>query len=226
VGNFGFGSWFTGGSVAGRVAVAAWIVAALVAAGPRGAGAALSLANGSELSCTPGDHFFDLVFTETPPAVSEGLFAFDLALTATATGPAGGFAFTGAAAPSDGFVFDAPGGALFRVAEVTPERLVINVASNDELADVASGDKAARVFYTIGATPPAEYTLAFDREASGFISADPDQPIDIPVSLVDPGTVVCPEPGGVGVVIAVAGGFTLARRRRGSGTSGALAPTR
>ena len=212
MGNFGFGSWFTGGSVAGRVAVAACLVAVLVAAGPRAAGAALSLANRSELSCTPGDHFFDLVFTETPPAVSEGLFAFDLALTATATGPAGGFAFTGAAAPPDGFVFDAPGGALFRVAEVTPERLVINVASNEELADVATGDKAARVFYTIGATPPAEYTLAFDREASGFISADPDQPIDIPVSLVDPGTVVCPEPGGLAFFCL--GGVSLLRRSR------------
>jgi hypothetical protein len=203
-----------GGSVAGRVAGAACLVAALVAAGPRAAGAALALANSSELSCTPGDHFFDLVFTETAPAENEGLFAYDLALTATAEGPGGGFAFTGAAAPADGFVFDVPGGALFRVAEVTPGRLVINVASNGELADVASGDKAARVFYTIGATPPAAFTLAFDPGATDFLSADPDRPIDIPVSLVDPGTVVCPEPGGVGVVLAVAGGVTLARRRR------------
>jgi len=209
-------AWFGSASVAGRVALAACLFATFVAAVPRSAGGALSLASSSELSCTPGEHFFDLVFTETAPAVDEGLFAYDLALSFVPLGPGGtggGFAFTGAERPPGDFVLDVPGGGLFRVATLTPTSLVINVASNEDLADINTGDKAARVFYTIGAVPPAAYTLAFDAANTDFISGDPDQEFDIPVDLRDFGVVVCPEPGALLSLLGLGGMLTLRRRR-------------
>jgi hypothetical protein len=195
-----------------RFAWSVWLAACLLSAGPRVANAALSLAGQPELSCVPGDHFFDLVFAETGPADNEGLFSYDLALSFVPLGPAGDFAFTGADRPPDNFVLDVPSGSLFRVATLTPTSLLINVASNEDLADIATGSKAARIFYTIGATPPAAYSLAFDTASTGFASADPERPLDIPVDLVDFGVVVCPEPGGV---LFVAGGALIALWRRG-----------
>jgi hypothetical protein len=186
---------------------------------PQVARAALSLGIQPDLSCAPGEHYFDLVFTETAPAENEGLFAYDLALSYVPVGigtGAGGFTFTGAAAPPDRFVFDGPAGAMFGVSELTPSRVVMNVVNNgdlEDLVDIQTGDKAARIFYTIGPTPPAAYTLAFDTAGTDFTSADPNHSIDIAVALSDPGVVVCPEPGGV-IVLSVAGAFALARRRR------------
>src|SRR3954453_18644412 len=93
---------------------AALAAACLVVVAPRVAGAALSLGNQPELSCAPGEHYFDLVFTETAPAEAEGLFAYGLALSYVPVGGGtdnGGFAFTGAQAPPDHFVLDVPGGA-------------------------------------------------------------------------------------------------------------------
>ena len=198
----------------------AWVVcrvagvACIAAMAPRPANAALSIGAEPGLSCAPGEHFFDLVFTETGPAENEGLFAYDVGLSFVPLAPGGEFSFTGAEQPAGGFVLDVPGGAAFRVATLTPTRLVINVASDEELADVNTRDKAARVFYTIGAVPPAVYTLAFDTADTSFISGDPTRPFDIPVDLRDFGVVVCPEPGGVMVLAAAAGWLALGRRRR------------
>jgi hypothetical protein len=218
---FRLGAWFAGGSVAGRVALAACLVAAV----PRAAGAALSLGIQPELSCAPGEHSFDLVFTETNPAENEGLFAYDLAISYEPVGigtGAGGFAFTGAEAPPDHFVLDVPSGSVFQVGSLTPSRLLINASSMQDLADIQTGDKAARIFYTIGAVPPAAYTLVFETPATNFGSADPDHDLDIPVDLQDFGIVVCPEPAALLVVLPAAAGALVLRRRRcgGSGPGG------
>jgi hypothetical protein len=188
--------------------------AACLVVAPRVAGAALVLGIEGDGSCTPGEHFVDLVFTETGGPDNESLFSYDLSLTLEpVSGPAGGVSFTGAAVPPDHFVLDVPSGAIFRVGRLTPDSLLINVASNEDPADITTGSKAARIFYTIGALPPDGYRIAFDPAETNFASIDPDRPLDIPVDVSDAGLIICPEPGG-GFALVVAGFFVMRRRWR------------
>jgi hypothetical protein len=198
---------------------------------PSIASAALSLQIGPQSSpATPdatyttpglpsGQQFFDLIFTETDPTVNEGLFAYDLA--ASVVRPAGmgsgqGLRLGGAERPADNYVLDVPSGSTFTVAENTPDRLLVNVSSNNDLADITTGKKAARVFYTLDpAAVPGNYTIVFDTASTVFGSGDPNQPLEIPVTLTDAGFVridIVPEPASLSL-LGIAGLLALRRRR-------------
>jgi hypothetical protein len=164
-----------------------------------------------------GRQFFDLVFEETGPPENEGLFAYDLALRVVRPGGiGGGMRLDGAERPPDNFVLDVPSGSLFSVAESDADYLLINVASNEELTDINTGDKAARVFYTLEPGAWGNYWLVFDPDSTVFGSADPDQPIEIPVDLTDAGVLLwVPEPSGLSL-LGVASLVALRRCRRGA----------
>ena len=208
-----------------RFAVGSLCVLAVVAS-PRLASASLSLQIGPEgnpalvdevVLPNSGQHFFDLIFNETPPAENEGLFAYDLNLKVNRqAGSTGGMRLTGADRPPSGFVLsDDPSKSTFSVATNTPDELLINISSNNDLFDVTSGQKAARIFYTIDPGSAADsYTVAFDTNNTVFGSGDPNRPDPaIPVALTDVGRAVfVPEPGSL-AVLGLAGLLALKRRR-------------
>ena len=208
-----------------RFAVGSLCVLAMVLS-PRLASAALQLQIGpSNGPNTPdqvvlpaaGQQFFDLVFNETAPAENEGLFAYDLNLKIVRpNGNTGGFRLAGAERPTSGFVLsDDPSKSTFTVATNTPEELLINISSNNDLFDVSSGQKAARIFYTIDpGTDLGAYRIVFDTGNTVFGSGDPNR-LDpaIPVDLVDVGLVTyVPEPASA-ALLGFAGLLMLRRRK-------------
>jgi hypothetical protein len=202
-------------------------VAALLLAVPAAAPAALALRIGEQSSpatmdaeCAPDRHgFLDLVFEDTNPTDNEGLFAYDLSLRLIRPPgvPAGrGVRLTGAERPAQNFVLDVPSGATFTVAESTPDWLLINVASNNDLANVDARDVAARVFFYIepdvGAFNIGDYAIVFDTQSTVFGSGDPNRPLEIPLTLTDAGIIRCwPEPSTLSLL---GGAALLALRRR------------
>jgi hypothetical protein len=139
----------------------------------------------------PGKQFFDLVFTETGPAANENLFAYDLSLRVVAPSGAagGGLRLAGAEIPPENYVFDVPSGSQFNLIESDADHVLINVASNDDAADITTGKVAARIFYTLAPdTAPGEYRLDFGTPTA-FGSGDPNQALFIPVELTDAGLV-------------------------------------
>ncbi len=195
---------------------------------PSAASAALSLRIGpqnspaspdADLVPPTGQQSFDLVFEDTDPTDNEGLFAYDLSLRLIRPPgvPAGrGVRLTGAERPAQNFVLDVPSGATFTVAESTPDWLLINVASNNDLANVDARDVAARVFFYIepdvGAFNIGDYAIVFDTQSTVFGSGDPNRPLEIPLTLTDAGIIRCwPEPSTLSLL---GGAALLALRRR------------
>jgi hypothetical protein len=201
----------------------AFALGCVVTIAPRTAPAALSLQIGPVLPA-PGLQSADLIFTETAPTENEGLFAYDLLITVPAAAR-GLIRLDGVAAGSfPGFVLgDDPNQYTFTVAESDANHVRVNVSSNNDLFDIMTGKRAARVFYALSPLGLAqsalgwcgETALAFDPGATVFESGDRTRPdTNIPVNLRD-GAVLCPEPAGVAVV-GMAGPLAL-RRPRGRG---------
>ena len=166
----------------------------------------------------PGQQFFDLIFVETGTTENEGLFAYDLLLQVPAAAR-NLVTLGGAERPTDNFVLDVPSGATFTVAENAADHVLINISSNNDLADITTGKKAARILYTLtaqglaqGLTNPFQ-ALTFDTGSTVFGSGDPNRPLEIRADLSDPGVIGIPEPAGA-ALLAVAG--VLALRRRGA----------
>jgi MYXO-CTERM domain-containing protein len=200
----------------------------VVAAAPRFASAALSLnlVPQDAMVCDYERHAFDVVFAgdrvEGAPA-NEGLFAYDLVLTIPQA-MQGKFKLAGAERP-DNFVLDVPSGAVFSVPNdpqlTNNNRITINVSSNNDLADITNGKKAARVFFQLDPSTPIGPSLEpftvlfFDQDATVFGSASEAFPfLQIPVGLSDSGSIfICPEPGAL-TLLGLAAALCLRRRRR------------
>jgi hypothetical protein len=195
---------------------------------PSIASAALSLQIGPQASpATPdvtitkgaapsGQQFMDLIFTDDG-AENEGLFAYDLVLNVVRpAGRTGGISLAGADRPPTDFVLsDDPNKSTFSVANNTPDNLLINISSNNDLFDITSGKKAARVFYTVDPNIDlGDYSIVFDTANTVFGSGDPNRPDPaIPVGLVDAGFIqVVPEPASLSL-LGFAGLLVLRRRR-------------
>jgi len=94
-------------------------------------------------------------------------------------------------------VLDVPSGATFSLAESTPSYILANVFSNNDLADITTGKKAARVRYTVAPDAPWwRYLLAFEPALTVFGSGDPIGALEIPVALRDTELFI-PEPSGL-----------------------------
>jgi hypothetical protein len=197
----------------------AWLAMAFL---PEAAAAGLALQFGQqpgpvpENSCLPGTYFVDLIVTETQPTENEMLFAYDLGVRLVGPGGRpGGVSLTGADRPPGEFVMgDDPAKSTLNVAENTPDSLLVNVVSNNDLFDITTGKKAARIFYTIApGAQLGEYRVLFDPDTTVFGSGDPNRlSPQIFVSLADVGTItVCPEPGAT----ALAGLAAVLGLRRG-----------
>ena len=128
---------------------------------PSVASAALALqvgpsqgANAADAVVAPGsgEHFFDVVFHETPPTENEGLFTYDF----TVTTPGLGVRLLGAQRP-DNWVLTDPN-ATFTVIESTPTRTYLNGTASTVLSDITEGKQVARIFYAVDpAAAPGEY---------------------------------------------------------------------
>ena len=59
-------------------------------------------------------------------------------------------------------MLDVPSGSTFTVAENTPDRVLANVSSNNGLADITTGKKAARIYFTLAPDAPLPFaTMLF-----------------------------------------------------------------
>jgi hypothetical protein len=154
-----------------------------------------------------GEHFFDPTFTEAPPAQNEGLYAYDLMVRA----PQPGITLLRAEKPDDWVLGDV--GSSFTVTEATADHLSISALSNNDLYDITTGKKAARIYYGVDAgTLPGLYRITPDPSDVIFAGGNPSGR-DIVVEVTDPGVVrVTPEPSGLAVLGATAA-FALRRRR-------------
>ena len=193
-----------------RIALA---VGCLITLAPRSCPAALSLRFQPPLFPQPspdGRGYFDLVFTETQPTENEGLFAYDLGLVVPQS-DRGKISLLGAERPTSNFVLDVPSGATFTVAESDANHVLVNVASNNDLADINSGDVAARVFYRVEGCFMQSLEITLDPGSTVFGSGDPNRDLEITVNLSDSGYIPpCPEPGGLALL---AGAAVIALRR-------------
>jgi hypothetical protein len=174
------------------------------------------------VSGSDGRQFFDLMFTETAPTVNEGLFAFALAVEVVRpVGRTGGLFLSGAARPPSDYVFEGTAGEDFTIVENGPDHMFIHIGSLS-LVDITTGDQAARIFYTVDpGTDPGDFKIVYDTHLTAFASGDPDQPIAIPVALVDVGFVqiVAPEPSSLSL-LCIAGSVGLLRPRAGRTRAG------
>ena len=167
-------------------------------------------------SAPSGQQFMDLIFSDDSTE-NEGLFAYDLVLNVVRpAGRTGGISLAGADRPPTDFVLsDDPAKSTFTVANNTADNLLINISSNNDLFDITSGKKAARVFYTVDpAIDLGDYKIVFDTQNTVFGSGDPARPDPaLTVSLVDNGLVqVVPEPASLSL-LGFAGLLVLRRRR-------------
>ena len=196
---------------------------------PSIASAALSLQVGPQASpATPdvtytkgstpsGQQFFDLIFNDDSTE-NEGLFAYDLVMNVVRpAGKTGGISLAGAERPPSDFVLsDDPAKSTFTVANNTPDNVLVNISSNNDLFDITTGKKAARVFYTVdpATIDLGDYSIVFDTQNTVFGSGDPNRTDPaIPVSLVDAGVIhVVPEPASLSL-LGFAGLLALRRRR-------------
>ena len=195
---------------------------------PSIASAALSLQIGPQASpSTPdltvvkgaapsGQQFMDLIFSDDSTE-NEGLFAYDLVLNVVRpAGTTGGISLAGAEKPPTDFVLsDDASKSTFTVANSTADNLLVNISSNNDLFDITSGKKAARILYTIDpGIDLGDYKIVFDTANTVFGSGDPNRPDPaLTVSLVDAGFVqVVPEPASLSL-LGFAGLLVLRRRR-------------
>jgi hypothetical protein len=97
-------------------------------------------------------------------------------------------------------------------------KLTVNVSSNNDLADITNGKRAARINYTIVdptpfMVPGGVSAILFDQDASVFGSASETFPfLQIPVDLTDAGVIGTPEPTSLSL-LGLAGLLALRRRR-------------
>ena len=192
---------------------------------PRIASAALSLQIGPQASpSTPdgafypgsGRQFWDLIFSDDSTE-NEGLFAYDLVLNVVRpAGRTGGISLAGADRPPSDFVLgDDPNKSTFTVAESTSDHLLVNVSSNNDLFDIASGKKAARIFFTVDPNLDlGDYKIVFDTANTVFGSGDPNRADPaIIVGMTDSGFIqYIPEPSAASMLLVPA--TLLARNRR------------
>jgi hypothetical protein len=203
---------------------AAGLVLALLPAVSRGA---LSLGFGPPdgtnpaSACLPGTHFVDLIFADDSTE-DEGLYAYDLVLNlVTPAGRPGDVRIAGAERPPTDFVLsDDPNKSTFTIAQgpglTDDRRITVNISSNNDLFDITTGKKAARLFYTIApGALPGQFSLAFDPANTVFGSGDPNRlELALAVGLADAGSLqICPEPGTLSIT-GLAGLLCLSRRRR------------
>ena len=164
----------------------------------------------------PGQQALDLIFTETAPTENEGLFAYDV-LVSVPVAARNLITLAGAEKPADNFVLDVPSGATFSVAESDANHVLINVSSNNELADITTGKKAARILYTLTPAALAQGwtfsgpVLVFDTGSTVFGSGDPNRDVNIVVDLTDAGILLLPEPTDL-TLLGMAGVLCLRRR--------------
>ena len=162
-----------------------------------------------------GEQFFDLIFQgdtiEGRPSSNEGLFAYDLLITA----PQGVNLVRAEKPGAADWVFTAPD-ASFSQAEADARHILVNGINTltGALSDITNGKHAARVFYTLDpGIANGLYNVTLDPNTTTFGSGDPEQDLVIPIGLTDPGVVsVVPEPTGL-ALLGVAGLLALRRRR-------------
>ena len=188
-------------------------LAALALMTPGLAPAALSLGGQNVFDPATRTGYVDLVFNETGAPDNEGLFAYDIAASLRRpNGVTGGVNLTGIERPPENFVLDVPSGSTFSVAESTANNVLANVSSNNDLADIITGKKAARIRYTVAPnTPFGFYTLVLDPNNTVFGSGDPNRELQIIVDLRDT-DILIPEPSGL-ALLGAAGLLALRRRR-------------
>jgi hypothetical protein len=180
--------------------------------------------------CDYERHAFDVVFAgnridDASAPDNEGLFAYDLILTVPQA-LQGKIRLTGAERPTDNYVLDVPSGSQFLVPADpnlnNDNKLTINVSSNNDLADITNGKKAARVFFQLDPSTPITPSvmpvtvMVFDPNATVFGSASETFPfLQIPVDLGDSSgsIMICPEPAAL-PLLSLAAAFCLRRYRR------------
>ena len=129
-----------------RLRLCAFVFASAVV--PSIASAALALqvgpsqgANATDAVVGPGsgEHFFDVLFHETPPARNEDLYAYDFTVTTSGSG----VRLLRAERP-DNWVLTDPD-ATFTVVESTPTRIYLTGTNSALLLDITEGKKVARL---------------------------------------------------------------------------------
>ena len=159
------------------------------------------------------EHFFDLVFNESGPPVNEQLIAYDLGVDAARPG----LSLVRAEKPDNWVLPDAD--AVFGQQEVRPDHVLVNasfaLSYSGPLADITSGAKAARVYYSVDpGTAPGLYRITLNPNQTVFGFGDPNCDSCYAVAIDDPGVVlVTPEPAGL-ALLSVAGAILVCPRPR------------
>jgi len=124
-----------------------------------------------------GEHFLDLVFTDTPPTRNDYLVAYDVLLRT----PQPGIRLV-RMETSDNWVLPVSGSTFIQreadAGHILVEAVYSARTGNDYGVDITTGAKAGRVFYTADpGTAPGLYPIRFDPGFTAFGSGDPNFPV-------------------------------------------------